>query len=137
MEPVIRPGDTVLDVGCGTGLLGIAAALMGADVLGVEIDPSAVERARANAELNGVSATTRFATTPVTEITGQFDVVVANVFRHVLVPLAPALAARCRRDLILSGLLTSEEAELRAAYSALNGVGRLERDGWLALQFRR
>ncbi len=80
-----RAGCSVLDYGCGSGILAIAAARLGAGpVAGVDIDPQAVEAARANAERNGVAALFAHSAEPVA---GEYDVVVANILSN---PLARA-----------------------------------------------
>ncbi len=137
VERSVRPGDSVLDVGCGSGVLGIAAALMGATAAGVEIDPGAVEQARANAALNDVADVTTWTAEPLDTVLGAFDLVVANMFLGVLEKLAEPIMQRCRRDLVLSGLLESEEARVRSAYAELRVAGRATRDGWLALHLTR
>ena len=93
----------VLDVGCGTGVLGIACAALGAEqVLGLDIDPNAVALSGENAERNGVAGRCRFALTPVAEVPDAFDLVIANLPSSLLVgELAPALCARARGGLLL------------------------------------
>jgi ribosomal protein L11 methyltransferase len=96
----------VLDVGCGTGVLAIACARLGAEeVLGVDIDAAAVGVSAENAERNGVADRCRFATTPASEVPGSFDLVVANLpSAAILRELCPALCARAHGGLlILSG----------------------------------
>ncbi len=120
-----------LDVGCGSGILAIAAKLEGfRDVAGFDIDPDAVENANENAAKNGLGAEIRFvrgdlcnkSTLPGVHRTGdrQFDVVAANVLGPVLVrfaaEIAPLVAPNGR--LILSGILEEVYPEVRAAYTA-------------------
>ncbi len=134
LETALHPGDRVLDLGCGSGILGIAAAQLGAEVLGIEIDPAAVAQARANAALNGVADRTRWTSEPLTADQGRFEIVVANMFLGVLTQLAPDIRHACSGTLIVSGLLVSEEAAFGVAYPDFTVEQRLERDGWLGLR---
>lgn len=114
-----RPGASVLDVGTGSGLLAIAAARLGAGrVAGNDNDPIAVRVARENAALNGVALDLN--ERDVGEQRGPFDVILANILANTLVALAPALAAQLAPGgvILLSGILTPQEEEVRAAYLA-------------------
>lgn len=136
---VRRPplGLRVLDYGCGSGVLAIAAALLGAaDVLAVDIDPVAVETADANARANEARAV-RVGT--VDEAAGSFDVVVANILAAPLKLLAPLLAARVAGggEIVLSGILERQIDELRAAYAPWLALEVADRDdGWVLLTGR-
>ena len=110
-------GKTVIDFGCGSGILAIAAARLGAGpVAGVDIDPQAVEAARANAERNGVAALFADSAEPVA---GEYDVVVANILSNPLRVLAPAICAHVRPGgrLALSGILREQVDEIIAIYA--------------------
>ena len=112
-----RPRGAVLDYGCGSGILAIAARLLGASrVVGVDLDPAAVETARSNASANGVVAT--FGLPDLDAAQGCFDVVVANILARPLVVLAPLLLARLRPGgrLVLSGILDRQAVEVVQAY---------------------
>jgi ribosomal protein L11 methyltransferase len=125
----ITGGESVLDVGCGSGVLGIAAAALGAGrVVGIDIDPEAVPVTLANAERNRV--TVEASTTPLAEVAGTFDVVLANIGADVLKELAPQLQARGRL-LLLSGLLVDRVDDVAASYAAAASVTTSE--GWAAL----
>ncbi len=116
LERNVRSGCSVLDYGCGSGILTIAAARLGAgNVAGVDIDPLAVEAARANAERNGVMATFHDSAQPVA---GAYDLVVANILSNPLRLLAPAICAHVRRGgrLALSGILREQADEIMAIY---------------------
>lgn len=117
-----RPVGTVLDYGCGSGILAIAAAKLGAaEVVGVDIDPQAVRSAKDNAEANCVTAAFFDAsdTLPTPYDTRQYDVVLANILANPLRVLAPALAARLKpgASLVLAGLLAEQAEELIGIYS--------------------
>jgi ribosomal protein L11 methyltransferase len=91
----IRGGERVLDVGCGSGVLGLCALGLGASrVVAVDVKADAVEAVRRNAALNGMGRRVEATLAPLEEIDGTFDVVVANVGRAALVALAPALVQR-------------------------------------------
>jgi ribosomal protein L11 methyltransferase len=133
-----RPGVAVLDVGCGSGVLAMGAAALGAaPVVAVDTDPVAVAATVASASAAGlvVDASTR----PVGELTGHFDLVVANIGAAALRALAPAVAARVAPGgrLVLAGLLVEQVPEVAVAYEAegleLIAVG--ERDGWASPSF--
>ena len=113
LERTIRGGERVLDYGCGSGILAIAAAKLGAaHVDGVDVDPQAVETAAANAIANGVDL---HATLPDALAAADYDLVVSNILAQPLIVLAPLLAARGRR-LALSGILDQQAEEVMQAY---------------------
>ncbi len=117
LERHVEEGATLLDYGCGSGILAIAAARLGAGrVAGVDIDPQAVEAARANAERNGVTALFADSTQPVD---GEYDLVVANILSNPLRVLAPAICAHVRSGgrLALSGILREQADEIIAIYA--------------------
>jgi ribosomal protein L11 methyltransferase len=117
LERSVTPDCTVLDYGCGSGILAIAAARLGAGrVAGVDIDPQAVEAARANAERNGVSAQFVDSAQPVA---GEYDLVVANILSNPLRILAPAICAHvCSGGrLALSGILREQAEEIIGIYA--------------------
>jgi len=117
LERNVAAGCTVLDYGCGSGILAIAAARLGAArVAGVDIDPQAVEAARANAERNGVTALFADSAQPVA---GEYDLVVANILSNPLRVLAPAICAHVRSGgrLALSGILREQADEIIAIYA--------------------
>lgn len=117
LERNVSGGCTVLDYGCGSGILAIAAARLGAArVAGVDIDPQAVEAARSNAERNGVVALFADSAQPVA---GEYDVVVANILSNPLRVLAPAICAHVRSGgrLALSGILREQAEEIMAIYA--------------------
>jgi ribosomal protein L11 methyltransferase len=131
----IEAGHSVLDYGCGSGILGITAAKLGAgSVLGVDIDPHAVTASEANAERNGVSA--RWLDSA-QELSGQYDRVIANILTNPLCVLAPSIAAHVAPGgkLALSGVLATQAEQVIAAYQpwiALH-VGA-EHEGWVRLE---
>jgi len=125
----IAGGESVLDVGTGSGVLAIAAAKLGADrVVGIDIDPACVPVTTANAERAGV--TVEVSTTPLAEVEGTFDLVLANIGADVLKDLAPLVQAK-GGVLLLSGLLVDRVDDVAAAYAGTASATTL--DGWAAL----
>jgi len=134
LRETLAPGETVLDYGCGSGILAIAAAKLGArDVAGTDIDPQALVASRANATLNEVAASF---VAPDRLPARASDVVVANILAHPLVLLAPALAARTARGgrIALSGILAEQAGEVVAAYAPWFKLDVWRRlDGWVLI----
>jgi len=137
LEAYITPDCAFLDVGCGSGILSIAAALLGAgSVTGVDIDPVAVKTARENAEINGISRF-RFDEGDLTRtVSGTFDVIAANIVADVIVALCPDIPGFLKPGgvFICSGVIDSRADEVAAA---LAGAGlavpeRREKEGWVA-----
>jgi ribosomal protein L11 methyltransferase len=145
LEAHPAPGKTVLDYGCGSGILAMVAKKLGAgDVAGVDIDPQAIESARANAARNNCQIDyylpDSFAASPKGQhATGRFDIVVANILSSPLKLMAPMLSGRVAPGgcLILSGVLARQADEVAAAYAPFIKLGVwAEQDGWVALHGR-
>ncbi len=135
LSDTLRGGESVLDYGCGSGILGIAAAKFGASrVLGVDIDENALIAARDNAMNNEVALELRHSKDTLNE---RFDIVVANILTNPLCVLAPLLAGRVAAGgrIALSGVLAAQAEQVIAAYAPLIAlkVGS-ERDGWVRLE---
>ena len=130
----LRPGSTVLDYGCGSGILAIAAVMLGASAtVGVDIDEQAVQSTRDNALANEVVLD---AMLPDGLRDGQYDVVVANILSNPLKVLAPMLAGRVRAggQLVLSGVLERQADEVAAAYTPWIAMSVWRaREGWVCL----
>ena len=133
----LRRGADVLDYGCGSGILAIAAAKLGAgQVVGTDVDPQAVAASRENAERNHAAATFVLADELPACPVADFDVVVANILANPLLLLAPALAARVRPagQIVLSGVLSSQLASVTTVYARwFNIESWRTEDGWVAL----
>lgn len=136
-----EPGGTLLDVGCGSGILSLAALTLGVHTaVGVDIDAQAVAVAQRNAELNDLQQRVRFFQGSWDITTEQFDLITANIYLEPLVQMASHLARRLRSHgtLILSGILASQEAWLETALSSarLEVHQRLNDKEWVALAVR-
>ncbi len=134
-------GKQVIDYGCGSGILGLAALLLGADhVIGVDTDPQALEASRENARRNGIDESNLDLYLPEDEPDTQADVMLANILAQPLIGLAPHLAARTRQggDLVLSGILSHQAREVMAAYEPWFVMDEPEqREEWIRLTGRR
>ncbi len=132
-------GSALLDYGCGSGILGIAAARLGAlAVTGTDIDPQALAASAANAAANRVQAT--FVAPGALPEGATYDIVLANILAQPLILLAPVLAQRVRfrGRLVLSGVLTGQAGEVVAAYRPWFRMAPWkEEDGWVALAGER
>jgi len=140
IEDLVTPATRVLDVGCGSGVLAVAAALLGADrVVAVDVDPAAVEATRQNALLNGVAHRVEVSTTPLGELTDRFDLVLANIGVRVLTDLAAGIEACVASDgaLLLSGLLDDQVDGTLAAYARVREAERRSLDGWSIVRLVR
>jgi ribosomal protein L11 methyltransferase len=135
LEGIDAPGATCLDIGCGSGVLALAAARMGMQARGVDIEPEAVADARRNAERNGLQA--RFDTTPVHELTDAADIVLANLHGELVVRLAEHLVRLMGEHLLVAGVLDDREAMVREALAPLPLVDRRTEGRWVALHYRR
>ena len=131
-------GARVLDYGCGSGILAIAAAHLGAgSVVAVDIDPQALEATRRNAERNSVADRIEI----ITEATEPaFDVILANILANPLVALAPKFAhlARTGADLVLCGTFRSQYGQVARAYETWFDMDRREvGNGWVRVLAKR
>lgn len=134
LESRVQGGERVLDYGCGSGILAIAAAKLGAgEVVGVDIDPQAVQSARDNAAVNQVTAEFLDAEC---QVPAAADLVVANILANPLRALAPLITAATRvgGQVALAGLLEAQVEEVTAAYRPAFELQPFARDeGWVCL----
>src|SRR6266850_5656588 len=135
LESLPLTGRSVVDYGCGSGILGIAALKMGAaHVVAVDLDPQALIATRNNAIRNGVSSAIEVEGVPVR--LRPASCVVANILAGPLIELAPTLTAACEAggDLLLSGLLKTQAYAVKAAYtSGFDMVQVVGRDDWCCI----
>jgi ribosomal protein L11 methyltransferase len=138
LERHVGPGDLVLDYGCGSGILGIAAMKLGAfAATGVDVDPRSLEAARYNASVNGVRLEVLEAGAAIAQ---SATITVANILANPLRVLAPLIAAHTRPQgrIALSGILDDQAAEVIAAYAPHARLELAGRDsGWVLLAGER
>jgi ribosomal protein L11 methyltransferase len=140
LEEAVEPGDSVIDIGCGSGILAIAAAKLGAQVVATEIDPAAAQIAAENAARNGVRIEVLVADGLPAGLAAA-DVAVSNIVSATLIRLAPAVARLTKEGgiWIASGIIPANLPDvLSAAESAgFSEVSRREEGGWVGVCFRR
>ena len=138
LERQVRPGDRVLDYGCGSGILGIAALKLGASsATGVDVDPLALEAARYNSGRNGVALAVADARQAVA---GEARITIANILANPLRMLAPVLASHTQPGgwIALSGILEDQAREVAAAYAPWADLEIDSRaEGWVLLTGRK
>lgn len=134
LEQTVKPGQSVLDYGCGSGILAILARKCGADpVIGIDIDPQAVESARQNSERNHADVTYGL---PDACPDGEFDIVVANILSNPLKLMASMLASKVKPGgrIALSGVLARQADEVAAVYARYVDISVWrEHEGWVCL----
>lgn len=138
VRAAMRAGSAVLDVGCGSGVLAIAACVLGASrATAIDISPASVPITKANAAANGVAAAVQVSNIPLCDVAGEFDVVVANILAPTLIELADDLRRTVAPAgfLILSGVLAEHHQHVEDALRPLRLVQRTTLDGWAALTF--
>ncbi|HBV20218.1 MAG TPA: 50S ribosomal protein L11 methyltransferase [Nitrosomonas sp.] len=146
LDQHLKQGETLLDYGCGSGILAIAALKLGAGhVAGIDIDPHAVNASQANALLNDCDQSKLFFSTHYqtgnnpddkTGESGQVDIVIANILSNPLIMLAPILVQAVRKggQIVLSGILRAQANEVKAAYQKwFDMQSSHEQDGWVLL----
>jgi len=139
VHEVVGDGDRVLDVGCGSGVLAIIAAVRGAaEIVAVDIADAAREATVDNAARNGVGDRISVSTTPVGGVAGEFDVVAANILAPALVSMAPELRRLTAADgrLVVSGVLTGGYDEVVEALAPMRPTDERHLDGWSAVVLR-
>jgi len=132
-----KSGDTVLDVGCGSGILSIAAAKLGAVVDFCDSDEQAIESSLNNFKQNSLHPH-RYWVGSVNKTSVKYDIVVANIVADILIMLKSKLEGRvCENGiLILSGILDSKLKELKEHFKRLQLIETIEKDEWRTLVYR-
>ena len=138
IEKYVKPGDTFLDIGCGSGILAIATLLLGAkSAVGVDIDETAVKTARENAELNNVSDRFEVLCGDLTDkVHGKYNVVAANIVADAIISLSRDVDKFMHKDsvYIMSGIIDTRSAEVEKAVSEkFSIIRKFEENGWVCL----
>nr|WP_320191513.1 50S ribosomal protein L11 methyltransferase [uncultured Desulfobacter sp.] len=140
LEEYVQPGKTLLDVGCGSGILMICAAKLGAGAMtGIDVDPAAVDITRQNLEKNGIAlnSVTLGAKTLDQTPEAQYDLICANIIAQVIAPIMPDIAACLAPDAnaILSGIIEERLPDIYAAMAAQNleCIKKITHEEWVAL----
>jgi ribosomal protein L11 methyltransferase len=134
-----HPGCSVLDVGTGTGVLAFAAKKLGsARTEGTDNDAVAIELAKECAQENGIIGV-ELSTKSLTEVQGEFDLVLANILANTLIELAPLIAPKVKERLVMAGVLVPQADDVRRAYVAqgLQSVGEVVEGEWIRLDLVR
>jgi ribosomal protein L11 methyltransferase len=136
------PPTSLLDVGCGTGILSIAAARLGGhQIVGTDCDPDAVRIAIENGAVNGAERACTFTTSPLRDLEGMFPIVVANIMAHILIDIRRELIAMLEPggELYLSGILLEQVHGVVSEFTAEGLVLRHQSDAgeWALLEFAR
>lgn len=132
-------GKTLLDVGCGSGILALVALKLGvASARAVDVDADAIEVTRENAERNGLSSRMTSDTATLAEVFGSYPIVVANIEARVLIPMAPELMAKVLPGglLVLSGILVPQKDDVIKAYAQFALVDAPSKGEWIAIVLR-
>ncbi|MBL0388365.1 50S ribosomal protein L11 methyltransferase [Tumebacillus sp. ITR2] len=138
LDKIIQPGDTLVDVGCGTGILSIACAKLGAgSVLALDLDPVAVQVAQENVELNGVSdKITVRANDLLKGVDEKFDIVVANILAEIILLMVSSAREVLKPDgtFITSGIIKEKADIVRTELEAqgFRIVDKFTEDDWVA-----
>lgn len=129
------PGASCLDVGCGTGILALAAAQLGMSAVGIDIDEASIFEARDNANINGLKA--EFSSQPIQNLKGSYPLVVANLFAEVLAVLAPDIIRLSSHRIALAGILADRAQLVTGAFSELTLIKSRQEGDWMHLWYER
>jgi len=134
----VKSGDSVIDVGCGSGILGLACKKLGANVELCDTDPLSVESCKENFALNEESYDKLWEGS-IDKADKTYDVVIANIIADVLKFIAKDLKSACKEDgiLILSGILDKKEDQVVESFNELTLLERILKDEWVTLVYKK
>jgi len=134
----VDAGKSVIDVGCGSGILGLACKKLGADVALCDTDPLSVESCKENFELNEEYYDALWEGS-IDKANGTYDVIIANIIADVLRFIAKDLKSACKEEclLILSGILDKKEDLVLESFKELTLVNRTLKDEWVTLVYKK
>jgi ribosomal protein L11 methyltransferase len=137
MDKHIKVGDQILDFGCGSGILGLAGILLGAEHMdGIDIDPQALTATQNNAETNAIDNDKFQVTTKTEDLADEYDTVIANILAGTLVDLSSVILSKLKSKghLVLSGILSHQaETVLEAYRDQIVFQPMSEKEGWVCL----
>ncbi|ADY73624.1 Ribosomal protein L11 methyltransferase [Desulfurobacterium thermolithotrophum DSM 11699] len=140
IEKILKPNDSFLDVGCGSGILSILAKKLGAKkVVGCDIQREVVEEVKLNSNLNEVFGI-EVIHGSIGDVKDEFDIVVSNIEKHLLEPLIPEIAKRAKKAVVLSGVLKKQRDSFKEVLKKRSGLKILEESGegeWVAFLCRK
>ena len=138
LDSRVKGDEVLLDVGCGSGILSIAALKLGATrAVAIDIEEAARDASVENAEINGVADALDVSTNALHTIKDPFPLVVANIRSEILIPMANELIKRVAGNgvLVLCGILYTEAEDVKTAYASMKHVGESREGEWVALTF--
>ena len=136
LKKYVKKDNTLLDVGCGSGILGIVAAKLGAKVDACDTDPLAIKSAKENFELNNVKYENIWEGSA-NQTNKKYDVVVANIIADVLIFLANDIKSKVNNILILSGIIDKYKDRVIEKYKDLKLIDEIKENEWVTLVFRK
>ena len=136
IKKYVKKDNTFLDVGCGSGILGIVASKLGAKVDACDTDPLAIKSTKENFELNNVKYNTIWEGS-VNQTNKKYDVVVANIIADVLIFLANDIKSKVNNILILSGIIDKYKDKVIEKYKDLQLIDEIKENEWVTLVFRK
>ncbi len=139
LEEYIEPGNSILDIGTGTGVLSIAASKLGGEnILGVDLDPVAIRVAQENAKLNQLTEEIEFKEGDLVQIVDtQYDLILANILPHIIIRLIPDLlkVSKLGSIVILSGIIEEKKEDVKEKLKEYNFAIKeiVEKDNWITI----